>query len=555
MTSLHTTTLHPTTLHITNGRLYLGDGVWRDGGVLVRDGRIAAVGADDELAALRDPGTVVRDAGGASLLPGFHDTHVHPPMAGSSLLGIDLMPVHDADAYSRVIGAYAAAHPELETIVGVGWYGDVFPGGLPTRELLDAVVQDRPVILTSHDGHGVWVNSRALEAAGVRDDVADPLGGRFVRDDTGRLTGVLLDTAVQALEAITPPPPPGFLEEAILAAQQRLHSVGITTWHDAAVGKSELGPDSFDSYLALASRGALTARVVLCQWWDRDRGLEQVDELVARRSRAAEAAGVTAGVVKIMQDGVIENHTGALLEEYADGSGERGDSFIPPERLKAIVAELDARGFDVHLHAVGDRAVRECLDAVEHARTVNGPGGGRHQLAHLDVVDPADFDRFAALDVTANAQLLWARTDTEIVERKLPMMGHDRAGRHFPFESLRRHGARIVGGSDWPVSDPNPLWAMHTGTTRLAPSTDPHATGPALTEPLLASEALPLATALDAYTGTAAWIGRMEGTTGRLAPGYAADLVLLDRDISDGRGLDTARVLETVSAGVTVFRA
>lgn len=544
-----------TSLHFTNARLYLGDGVWRDGGVLVRGDVIAAVGTDDELAALRDADTIVRDAAGGSLLPGFHDTHVHPPMAGSSLLGIDLMPVHDAGAYRRVIAEYAAAHPELDTIVGVGWYGDVFPGGFPTRELLDDVVPDRPVILTSHDGHGVWANSRALEAAGVGDDVADPLGGRFVRDDAGRLTGVLLDTAVQALAAITPPPPPGFLEEAILSAQQRLHSVGITTWHDAAVGASELGPDSFDSYLALAARGELTARVVLCQWWDRDRGLEQLEELEARRTRAAEVPGVTAGVVKIMQDGVIENHTGALLEDYADGSGERGDSFIPPELLKSIVAELDTRGFDVHLHAVGDRAVRECLDAVEHARAVNGADGGRHQLAHLDVVDPADFDRFATLDVTANAQLLWARTDTEIVERKLPMMGHDRAGRHFPFESLRRHGARIVGGSDWPVSDPNPLWAMHTGTTRLAPSTDPHATGQALTEPLLASEALPLATVLDAYTGTAAWVGRLEAVTGRLEAGFAADLVLLDRDISDGRGLDVAQVAETVIAGTTVFRA
>ncbi|MEN2739236.1 amidohydrolase [Microbacterium sp. X-17] len=549
-----------TSLHFTNARLYLGDGVWQDGGVLVRDGRIAAVGPDDELTALREAGTVVRDAAGASLLPGFHDTHVHPPMAGSSLLGIDLMPVHDADAYRRIIAAYAAAHPELDTIVGVGWYGDVFPGGLPTRELLDGVEADRPVILTSHDGHGVWVNSRALEAAGIAPDAADPLGGRFVRDDRGVLTGVLLDTAMQALDPILPEPGPGAVEEAILAAQSRLHSVGVTTWHDAAVGKSELGPDSLDAYLNLARQGALTARVVLCQWWDRDRGLEQLADLEARRERVAQAGRVgpgriEAGTVKIMQDGMIENRTAALLDDYSDAPGVRGDSFIPAEELATIVAALDARGFDVHLHAVGDRAVRECLDAVAHARTANGPAGGCHQLAHLDVVDTADVDRFAALDVTVNAQLLWARTDTEIVERKLPMMGDDRASRHFPFESLRRHGARIVGGSDWPVSDPNPLWAMHTGTTRLAPSTDPHATGQALTEPLLASEALPFATVLDAYTGTAAWVGRLEDTTGRLSPGLAADLVLLDRDISDGRGLDAASVVETFIGGRSVYRA
>ncbi len=544
-----------TSLHIMNARLALGDGRWQDGGVLVRDGVIAAVGPDADVAALREPGAEVSDAAGASLLPGFHDTHVHPPMAGSSLLGIDLMPVHDADAYLRIIADHADAHPELGTVVGVGWYGDVFPGGLPTRALLDRVVPDRPAVLTSHDGHGVWVNTRALEAAGIGPEVADPLGGHFVRDERGGLTGVLLDTAMQALEPILPQPAPGFLEDAILAAQRRLHSVGVTTWHDAAVGTSELGPDAFDAYLSLEARGALTARVVLCQWWDRDRGLEQIAELEARRTRAARAERISAHEVKIMQDGMIENHTAALLDDYTDAPGVRGDSFLPPDELATIVAELDARGFDVHLHAVGDRAVRECLDAVGHARARNGSTGGRHQLAHLDVVDTADLERFAALDVTVNAQLLWARTDIEIVERKLPMMGDDRAKRHFPFETLRANGARIVAGSDWPVSDPNPLWAMHTGTTRLAPSTDPHATGRALTDPLLATEALPFGTVLDAYTGTAAWVGRLESTTGRLEAGFAADLVLLDRDISSGDGLDTARVAETWAAGRSVYRA
>lgn len=282
-------------LHIVNARLYLGGGRWETGGVLVRDGRIHAAGPDRELEELRDAATVVRDAHGASVLPGFHDTHVHPPMAGGSLLGIDLMPVHDAGAYRRIIADYAGAHPGLAVITGVGWYGDVYPGGLPTRWMLDEIVADRPAVLSSHDGHGVWVNSRALEAAGIDDRVDDPSGGRFVRDAAGRLTGVLLDTAMQAIERIRPEPAPDFLESAILAAQARLHSVGVTTWHDAAVGSSELGPDAFDSYLRLDARGVLTGRVIACQWWDRDRGLEQVAELVERRERASASARVTAG--------------------------------------------------------------------------------------------------------------------------------------------------------------------------------------------------------------------------------------------------------------------
>lgn len=540
-----------TNVLITDGRLYLGRGRWQRGDLLLRDGRIAGRSTDGPIADVPDD-AVVLDAAGGSVLPGFHDTHVHPSAAGVALLGIDLTPVHDAQAYRRLITEHASAHPELSLIDGAGWYGDLYPGGFPTRWILDDIVPDRPAVLASHDGHGVWVNSRALEAAGLTDDEPDPVGGRFVRDGQGRLTGILLDTAAQRIDVLRPAPPSDLLQRGILAAQRRLHAVGITTWHDAAVGKSEIGPDPFDAYLDLDARGELTARVVLCQWWDRDLGLEQIEELLQRRDRAARTRRLSAGIVKIMQDGVIENHTGAMLEPYSDEPGHLGDSFLPPERLAEIVVALDARGFDVHLHAVGDRAVRECLDAVERARRVNGPEGGRHQIAHLDVVDPADVPRFRSLGVTANVQMLWARIDTEIVERKLPAMGPERARLHFPFGSLHRTGARFAAGSDWPVSDPNPLWAVHTGVTRLAPSTDPHATGAARTDPMLPEEALPFATALDAFLADGAWVGRMEDESGALEPGYRADVVILDRDVSDGTGLDVARVLAAFVDGAAV---
>jgi predicted amidohydrolase YtcJ len=555
-------------LLLSNATLSLGGGRWSAGDVLVGDGRIIAVRLSDDgsdpLPA--GPDVTVRDLGGASVLPGFHDTHVHPPLSGSALLGIDLMPVHDAAAYAEIIAHYADAHPDEAVLEGVGWYGDVFEGGFPTRWQLDAIVDDRPVVLTSHDGHGVWVNSRALEAAGVGDDVSDPVGGRFLRDTAGRLTGVLLDTAMDAVAGIRPAPRDDAIAAAILAAQERMHSVGITAWHDAAVGASDIGADAFEVYLDLDARGLLTANVTACLWWRREEGLAQISELEDRRRRAAAAGGrVVASTVKIMQDGMIENLTAAMLEPYSTTPGStgpdstdgarRGDSLVDPAELKTIVTELDARGFPVHLHAVGDRAVRECLDAIEAARTANGPSDNRHQITHLDVVDAADVPRFAALDVTANAQLLWGRLDTEIVERKLPLMGPDRARRHFPYGTLHRAGARIAAGSDWPVSDPNPLWALHTGTTRTAPAGDPHATGDALTVPLLPEEALPFDVALDAFTGVAAWVGHAEDRTGFLRPGYAADIVVLDRDISDGTALDAARVVETLSRGVTVYRA
>jgi predicted amidohydrolase YtcJ len=383
----------------------------------------------------------------------------------------------------------------------------------------------------------------------VADDVPDPAGGRFVRDERGRLTGLLLDAAQAAIAGIRPAARAGLVEDGIRAAQERLHAVGITSWHDAAVGPSELGPDSFDAYLALDASGELRTRVSLCQWWDRERGLEQVAGFEERRERVRGTRRLRARIVKVMQDGVIENRTAAMLEPYRDDPGNRGESFIEPARLNALVAALDARGFDVHLHAVGDRAVRECLDAVQHAREVNGPTGGRHQIAHVDIVASGDLPRFAALDVTANVQMLWARLDAEVVERKLPGISADAARSHFPFGSLLAHGARLAGGSDWPVSDPNPLWAVHTGATRLAPSTDPHATPTSLVEPMLPGEAIPVGAGLDAYTGAAAWVGRLEHETGVLAAGYAADLVILDRDISGGEGLDVATVVATYLDG------
>jgi predicted amidohydrolase YtcJ len=549
-----------TELLITDATMWLGgERGWRRGDVLVRDGVIAAVEgtavdgtAVDGTAADGATGRVeVVDAGGAALLPGFHDTHVHPPFAGAALLGIDLTPVHDADQYAEIIRAHGDAHPDQAVLTGAGWYGDVYEGGFPTRQQLDAIVADRPLILNSHDGHGVWANSAAIEAAGLTDDVADPPGGRFVRDREGRLSGVFLDTAVAPIDAIRPDPPADHVEQSILAAQQHLHGVGITTWHDAAVGKSELGPDTFDAYMSLEAQGLLAANVVLCQWWDRDRGHEQIDAFRERRDLAATTTHLRANTVKVMLDGMIENRTAAMLEPYS-GTDVRGDSFIEPGVLAELVTALDAEGFQVHLHAVGDRAVREALDALQAARSANGPTDNRHQITHLDVVDEADVPRFAELDATANVQMLWARQDVEIVERKLPLMGPDRAGRHFPFGALHRAGARIAAGSDWPVSDPNPLWAIHTGVTRLAPAGDPHANGDAFDVPLLPDEALPVEVALDAFTGTAAWVGRLDERTGRIAPGMDADLVLLDRDVSSGAGLDQARVVRTWVRGEVV---
>ncbi|WP_028245684.1 amidohydrolase [Pseudoclavibacter soli] len=536
---------------ITDASIYLGDGQWTLGDLQVRDGRVAAIGSS-----LGDDGSTRIAAAGASLLPGFQDAHVHPEHGGAGLLGVDLATVHDVAAYQRLLAEYASAHPDESVISGYGWYGDLFESGMPQAAVLDEVIADRPVVINGHDGHSMWCNTAALRAAGISATTPDPYGGRIVRDADGQPTGTLLDAAMDLVVRLRPAKSQAVVKDALLAAQQRLASVGVTAWADAMVGVSELGPDPFNAYRELEQEGLLHAHVSLGLWWDRARGLEQIDEFVERRAQLADHRLLRAGTIKIMQDGMVENHTASMLEPYADaGDAGQGASFIAPDELDEISRRLDALGFDIHYHACGDRAVRECLDAVGAVRAAGGGAGRRHQIAHLDVVSRTDLPRFAELDVSANIQMLWARRDKEMIERKLPQLGAARELDQFPFASLRRAGARLAAGSDWPVSDPNPLWAIHTGMLRTAPSADVHAIGDeALTHPLERQEGLDFTDALDAYLTGAAYVNRLD-ERGRITVGAPADLVLFDADLRQTPDLSQVAVRRTYVDGVEVYQA
>ncbi|GAA1602401.1 amidohydrolase family protein [Leucobacter chromiireducens] len=374
----------------------------------VGGGRILALGTDAEILSEAGPDTQHIDAAGRAVLPGFTDAHVHPLAGGRALLGCDLETEHSRGGYARLIRA--SAQTAGEWVVGSGWFGDVFPGGLPTAEELDALVPDRPAVMTSHDSHGVWVNSRAMQLAGISRDSHDPPAGRIVRDGRGEPTGVLFDTAGELVTRLIPPASKTDMRAALLCAQQHLFSLGITGWHDAILGAYLTLQDSVPTYIDLLASRELRGRVSGSLWWSPGDGPDRLPEML-RRIRAVRDAGFAVSSIKIMQDGICENCTAALLEPYDGVHPEvRGDSVIAPDDLAEITAGLDAQGLRVHFHGVGDRAVRECLDAVEHARQMNG-AGQPHQIAHLDVVDPADFPRFKALGVTANLQPLWARDD------------------------------------------------------------------------------------------------------------------------------------------------
>ncbi|MGW5281028.1 amidohydrolase [Streptomyces collinus] len=518
--------------------------------VAVTGDRVTAVG-HDELRELAGPRTEVVDLAGRLLLPGFQDAHVHPVPAGLELTQCDLSGLTTAEETVAAVRAYAEAHPDRAWVLGGGWSMEAFEGGVPTRELLDAVVPDRPVYLPNRDHHGAWVNSRALELAGIDRNTPDPADGRIERDASGAPSGTLQEGAMRLVGELAPAATAAERLAALLHAQRHLHALGITAWQDALVGDFLGMDDPAGAYLTAARDGSLTARVTGALWWDRDRGAEQIPELVAKRAEFSHGR-FRAGTVKLMLDGVAENHTAALLDPYLDRCGcataNRGKSFIHPERLPTYVTELDALGFQCHFHALGDRAVRDALDAVEAARTANGPSDTRPHLAHLQVVHPDDVPRFARLGATANIQPLWAAHEPQMDELTIPFLGAERAAWQYPFGALLRSGARLAAGSDWPVSSPDPLHGVHVAVNRV----EPGGGAPVF----LPDERLSLADALTAYTAGSAYVNHLDDG-GRVAVGALADLVVLDRDPFAGPPEEIAgtRVALTYVGGERVHAA
>jgi predicted amidohydrolase YtcJ len=506
--------------------------------VAISGDTIVAVGSDDDVRSRVGSRTTVINLRGRMLIPGFQDAHVHAAGGGLDRLRCDLTDVRGRSEYLRHIAAYAQAHPLDGWITGAGWYMDAFPGGIPSAADLDEVTGDRPAFLINRDHHGAWANSAALRRAGINAGTPDPPDGRIERDRAGQPVGALQEGAMRLVDSVIPPPTLQERVDGVLEGQRYLHELGITGWQEAIVGDYPGVPDCYQAYQQVASDGRLTGRVVGALWWDRTRGEDQVEdqiaELVERRAGAA-GGQFRAGTVKIMQDGVCENFTAAMLAPYigeTPAGHTDGLSYLDPALLRRVVIRLDAVGFQVHVHAIGDRAVRDALDAFAAARAANGHNDLRHHIAHLQVVHPDDLARFRQLDVAANAQPLWACYDRQMTELTLPFLGADRSAWQYPFGSLARGGAQLAIGSDWPVSSPNPLWLLHVAVNRMPAwdvSAEPDSRSRA---PFLPAECLDLPTALAAATAGSARVNHLDDA-GSIQPGYRADLTLLDRNLFD----------------------
>ncbi|MBX3092080.1 MAG: amidohydrolase [Cryobacterium sp.] len=537
------------------GKVFTSDNVRSTASaVAVTADRIVAVGHDD-VREFIGPKTEVVDLAGRMLVPGFQDAHVHPVWGGLDMLRCDLGDIHSRAGYLDRIGDYARSHPELEWILGGGWSMSGFPGGTPLASDLDTVVPDRPAFLPNRDGHGAWVNSRALQLAGLTKDSPDPSDGRIERDADGNPTGTLHEGAMALVNHLLPRTEDSQLVEALLVGQSYLHSFGITGWQDAIIGFYGDAGDAGPAYRTASEQGSLTGRVVGAIWWDRTRGVEQIPDLVAKRD-AYSHGGFRATSIKIMQDGVAENFTAAMIDPYLDGHGHPtindGMSFVPPEVLAEAAPALDALGFQLHFHAIGDRAVRESLDAIQAAIAANGRNDHRHHIAHIQVVHPDDVPRFRELGVVANMQSLWAALEPQMVELTLPFLGEPRSSWQYPFGDLLRSGATLAAGSDWSVSTPDPMAAIHVAVNRK--SAPGHSEGDF--DVFLPEQSIDLGTSITAYTAGSAHVNHLDDC-GSIEVGKLADLAVLDRDpfVHPALEIGETRVLQTFVGGTRVFAA
>lgn len=486
-------------------------------------GVILALGSDDEIRGFIGPFTRVVNLRGRLATPAFGDAHVHPIQGGLESLRCHLL-------------------------------------GLRTRhEYLDAVTGGRPAFLPNRDHHTAWVNNAAMTIAGITARTPDPADGRIERDGAGAPAGALHDGAMRLVADYVPPPGQAELTAALLAAQAHLHSLGITSIQDACVGDAaEIGvPDTFDTYLRAAADRMLSCRVTGALWWDRYRGLGQLDALLARREAADGSGYFRATSVKLMLDGVCETFTAAMVTPYLDGHGhatERtGNLFIEPAELAEAADRLADLGFQMHFHAIGDRAVRTALDVL--AKLSDGQRvSGRHHIAHLQFISPADLERFAQLGVIANFQPLWACKDEQNDQLTVPFVGPERAAWQYKIGSALRLGTRIAFGSDWPVSSADPLQEIHVAVNRMLSVRLGEPGSVETTIPLLPAEGIAVDAAVDAFTRGVAFVNHEEDVAGTLEPGKLADVAVLSQDIyaMPRITIGSASVALTIASGQVV---
>ena len=536
-------TLHADTI-LTNGAVYTVDAKrsWAEA-IAISHGKIVFVGKNSEVGKFKAPRTRVIDLKGKMVLPGFIDSHVHLLEGGVETGQCVLNNLKTREEIFRKIREYAAKHPGKPWIVGGGWELPIFPGGNPCKEDLDAIIPDRPAVFGAADGHSAWANSKAFQIAGVTEKTPDPKDGRVERKSGSKEpSGTLRENAMDLVYEVMPKTTQKEMRQGLRTGISLATRAGITSVVDARTDE-----DYLKVYTRLDRQGELKMNVWASLPVDTEKGPEQIGKLAELRQKyRTDHFKVTSA--KIFADGVIEAHTAALLAPYSDRPGDCGKPILEAPHFNNLAIALEKAGFQIHVHAIGDRAIRLTLDAIEAARRVSKNQRVLHQIVHLELIDPADIPRFKELGVVADFQALWAFADPYIKELVEPVLGPERSGRLYPIGSVLKTGAIVAGGSDWTVSSINPLEAIQVAVTRKDPNNPKEQTW-------LPGELIDLPSAIAAYTINGAILNHQEDRLGSIEPGKSADLVVLSKNIFEipKEEIYTAKVLMTIFEGKTVF--
>lgn len=532
-----------------NGAVYRVDAARSWASAVAVDGnRIVYVGNDAGTEPYVGAETRVIDLDGRMLLPGFQDSHLHPG-TGMRLLQLDLQGVVDASQLVARIERYAAEHPDYPWIQGSGWEEEAFPPvGRPTRQLLDSAVSDRPAVLRSAGGQAIWVNTRALDAAGISADTPDPPNGRIERDARRQPTGVLSGSATLLVLRQVPQPSERVRLDGYRAALRLMSRNGIT-----AITNASSSAQSEADLAKLAVAGELTVRATSCQRFRLEMDdEEQVGEFISRRARLP-SGSPRATCIKIFLDGNMRRATAGMLRSYDGQPGALGEVFVEPARLARLLTRLDGEGFQVLIHAIGDRAVRRALDGFAAARAANGSPGPRHTITHLALIHPADFQRFRELGVIANMTPHWGKGDGWLETTGTQLVGIERARQMYAYKGLLASGAHLVWGTDWGVSPIVPMEGIESAVTRRYLG-GRDAAGKTY-EPWAPEERLTLGQAIAAYTIFGAYLWSQEETRGSIEVGKLADLVVLESNLFEVPETEIHQVLVdmTILDGRVIF--
>jgi predicted amidohydrolase YtcJ len=528
--------LADTAIHNVSGYTSTASGMHEFNVLLVDEGgKVIATG--DESLLNEHPDAIRIDGNGLTLLPGLIDAHAHVYSLGFLQTSLDLAGTPSLDAATASIAAHAKANPDRRWLLGRGWNQVIWPNKVfPTAADIDAIVSDRPVWLRRIDGHAGWANTRALEIAGIDDDTPDPVGGKILRDANGNATGVLIDKAMELVEAHVPQPTKGDIRAAYRQAVAELVSLGMTGVHDAGINQDEA-----EVYMSMADDGELDMRIYAMIG-----GADDTLDAIGAPIRAYGDDRLEIAAVKLYADGALGSRGAALIEPYSDDPENRGLPFWTDEELLAMTRKSMAMGFQVGIHAIGDLGNRQVLDVFEAAQG-GKPSPLRNRVEHAQIIALDDIPRFAELGVIASMQPIHATSDMNMAEDRV---GPERIKGGYAWRRLLDTGAVIASGSDFPVELPNPFLGLYAAVTRQDRSGQPEGGW-------YADQALTRAEALHSFTLGAAFAARQEDRIGSLEPGKWADFIIIDRDYFTvpAAEIDDIRVLETWVGGQRVYAA